>query len=243
MLKNRRPTPSMVIALVALFVAMGGTGYAALTVTSKNVKDESLTTKDVKNDSLTGKDVKNGSLAAADFGGSLPAGAQGPAGPQGPAGAKGDRGPQGPEGPKGADGQDVPAPEAVRFVEANALAGNCLGSTPSLGEFCGADEGAQHWRNNDNGYAPAGFYKDGHGIVHLQGSVEHVQTGVAAQPSRTVFVLPEGYRPTGHRVFPVEDESATEKIGYVEIFADGRVMAKDNSETTYMSLDGIDFRP
>ncbi len=30
-------TPSFVIALIALFVAMGGTGYAALKVTGKNV--------------------------------------------------------------------------------------------------------------------------------------------------------------------------------------------------------------
>ena len=96
MLRNTRISPSLVIALVALFVALGGTGYAALTVTSKNVKDNSL----------TGKDVKDRSLKAADFGaGQLPAGAQGPAGqagPQGPAGPAGPQGPAGPAGPSGA---------------------------------------------------------------------------------------------------------------------------------------------
>lgn len=58
----RRPQPALVIALVALFVALGGTGYAAIAVTGKNVKNSSLTGKDVKNGSLGGKDVKESSL-------------------------------------------------------------------------------------------------------------------------------------------------------------------------------------
>jgi hypothetical protein len=51
---------------------MGGTGYAAATITGA----------DVKNSSLTGKDVKNKSLSVKDFKGSV-AGPQGPAGPAG----------------------------------------------------------------------------------------------------------------------------------------------------------------
>ena len=92
-IRSRRPSPSMVVALVALFVALGGSSYAALTVTGKNVKNSSLTGKDVRNNSLTGKDVKNlasgdvkdRSLLAKDFkSGQLPAGAQGIQGPAGP---------------------------------------------------------------------------------------------------------------------------------------------------------------
>ena len=90
-LKGFRPTPSLVISMIALFVALGGTGYAAIAITGKNVKNSSLTGKDVKDRSLSGKDVKDRSLKAADFGkGQLPAGAtgaQGPQGPQGPAGS------------------------------------------------------------------------------------------------------------------------------------------------------------
>jgi hypothetical protein len=62
----RRPSPSLVISVIALFVALGGTGYAAITVTSKNVKNNSLKGKDVKNSSLTGKDVKANSLTGSD---------------------------------------------------------------------------------------------------------------------------------------------------------------------------------
>jgi hypothetical protein len=82
-----------VISLVALFVALGGTSYAALTITGKNVRNSSLTGRDVKNSSLTTSDVKNRSLLARDFRtGQLPQGAKGDPGAQGPQGPKGDKG-------------------------------------------------------------------------------------------------------------------------------------------------------
>jgi hypothetical protein len=97
-----RLTYANVMATIAIFLALGGSSYAAIKVTGKNVKDSSLTGKDVKNSSLTGVDVKNGSLLAADFGGGqLPAG---PQGPKGDTGAKGDKGEPGGQGAKGDKG-------------------------------------------------------------------------------------------------------------------------------------------
>ena len=95
------------VAYLALFVALGGTSFAAATViTGKNVKDSSLTGADVKKGSLTGSDVKNKSLAPADFNGSVtgPQGATGPQGPQGATGTQGPQGATGPQGPKGDTG-------------------------------------------------------------------------------------------------------------------------------------------
>lgn len=88
-----------VIATVALFIALGGTSYAAIKVTGKNVKDSSLTTRDVKDRSLLARDFKAGQLPQGAQGPAGPQGAQGPAAPQGPAGEKGDRGDTGPAGP------------------------------------------------------------------------------------------------------------------------------------------------
>jgi hypothetical protein len=77
-----------VIATVALFVALGGSSYAALKVTGKNVKNSSLSGADIKNNSVTGKDVKG--LGRGDFKkGTLLAGATGPQGQQGLTGAPG----------------------------------------------------------------------------------------------------------------------------------------------------------
>jgi hypothetical protein len=99
---RRRLSYANVMATISVFIALGGTTYAAVTITGSNVKDSSLTGKDVKDGSLTGKDVKNntiggvdvanGSLLSADFKpGQLP---QGPPGANGvSAGATGTGGP------------------------------------------------------------------------------------------------------------------------------------------------------
>ncbi|MEA2412096.1 MAG: hypothetical protein QOC77_2657 [Thermoleophilaceae bacterium] len=83
-----RCTYANVMATVAVFIALGGSSYAALTITGRQVRDGSLTGADVKNGSLTGTDVKDRSLRARDFrSGDLPRGAQGLQGVQGPAGS------------------------------------------------------------------------------------------------------------------------------------------------------------
>lgn len=90
-------TYSNVMATAAVFVALGGTSYAAVKIGGDDVRNGSLTGKDVKNGSLAGRDVKNGSLGTRDVrNGSLRAtdfrAGQLPAGPQGAKGDKGDPG-------------------------------------------------------------------------------------------------------------------------------------------------------
>jgi len=55
---------SNVMATLAVFIALGGSSYAALRVTSRNVPKDALTGADIKK--LTGKDVTNNSLTGAD---------------------------------------------------------------------------------------------------------------------------------------------------------------------------------
>jgi hypothetical protein len=98
----KRLTFSNVVASLALFIAIGGSSYAAISVTGAQVRDGSLSGRDVHDASLTGKDVRNGSLRRADFAaGQAPAGQPGPVGPQGPKGEPGLAGSVGPAGPKG----------------------------------------------------------------------------------------------------------------------------------------------
>ena len=51
-----------VVATLALFIALGGSSYAALTITGKDVRNRSLTGKDVKRNSLTGGEIREGRL-------------------------------------------------------------------------------------------------------------------------------------------------------------------------------------
>jgi hypothetical protein len=90
--KLHLPSPAMAIALLALFVAIGGTGYAALklpknSVSSKQIRKGAVKNSDLAANAVTGAKVRRGSLSSSDFAaGSLP---QGPVGPQGDKGATG----------------------------------------------------------------------------------------------------------------------------------------------------------
>lgn len=223
-----------VVAYLALFVALGGTSFAAATViTGKNVKNSSLTGADVKNSSLTGTDVKNNSLGGSDIGtgavnsddvanGSLLAldfaSGQLPAGPQGP---KGDT------GPPGDPGQPPP-------VEGQTTV-STLGAGWSL-------------------YAatPVRYFKDPAGVVHLQGGIQ------AGTPGRTtpLFTLPVGYRPaeTFLEFAPLSTSAGdTPASSMVEICGTINCGGPDGSPDPgsvyvvqsggfYQSLDGISFR-
>lgn len=87
-----RITYANVVATVALFVALGGSSYAALRITSKDVPRNALTGADIRD--LTSRDIRNHSLLRRDFKrGQLLRGHKGARGLQGPMGATGDPGP------------------------------------------------------------------------------------------------------------------------------------------------------
>jgi hypothetical protein len=84
-----------VVSIVALFVALGGTSYAAI-----KLPKNSVSSKQLKANSVTSSKVKNGSLLSQDFkAGQLPKGATGSPGAPGATGAKGATGSTGPAGP------------------------------------------------------------------------------------------------------------------------------------------------
>jgi hypothetical protein len=55
------PSPAMIVALVALFVAMGGSAYA-LVITGKSIRNGTVTGKDLRDRSITGKEAKADSI-------------------------------------------------------------------------------------------------------------------------------------------------------------------------------------
>lgn len=94
----RVPSPSLVVASIALFVALGGTSYAVTqlpknSVGSKQLKASAVTQSKLAAASVTGAKVMDGSLAAADLSADARASLKGATGAKGEAGAKGDAGP------------------------------------------------------------------------------------------------------------------------------------------------------
>jgi len=101
-----------VVATLALFVALGGSSYAAIKVTGREVRDESLTGRDIRDGSLRARDLRAGTLKSGprgERGATGAAGATGAQGATGPVGAKGDTGATGPMGPGGGEKGDTGA--------------------------------------------------------------------------------------------------------------------------------------
>jgi hypothetical protein len=83
-----------VTSLMALFFAMGGTGYALTiprnSVGTKQIKKGGVANSDMRTNAVTGSKVKNRSLLASDFAlGQLPTGPAGATGAAGPTGSQG----------------------------------------------------------------------------------------------------------------------------------------------------------
>jgi hypothetical protein len=139
-LKRRLPSPALAVALLALFVALGGTGYAAValqknSVGSKQLRKGAVTNAKIAANAVTGTKVRQRSLSAGDFrAGSLP---------QGPRGERGERGPEGPRGAAGSPafgavlGRGVNVPAGLTFLApsgqlaANANENNVSSFTPN----------------------------------------------------------------------------------------------------------------
>jgi hypothetical protein len=132
-----RPSPALVVASIALLVALGGTGYAAVSatapansvntaalqngaVTDSKIHGSAVTNPKIASNAVTSGKVKNGTLLKADFAaGQIPPGPPGPAGPAGPAGAA---------GAAGASGNN----SLVAFANVNGT-----GASPSIRSFGG----------------------------------------------------------------------------------------------------------
>jgi hypothetical protein len=88
----RAPSPAMLVALTALFVALGGTGYAATRLLPRNSVGE----HQLRNSAVTGHKIRPHTIHLSDIATSTRNSLRGQTGPQGP---QGPTGPQGPAGP------------------------------------------------------------------------------------------------------------------------------------------------
>jgi hypothetical protein len=210
----------MAVALLALFVALGGSSYAVIKVSGKQIVDNSVRSKDLRNNDVRSKDVRNNGLTGADVNearlGTVPsADTAGVATTAGSATTAGNADKLGGIGPSG-------------FVQTPTEPTRIVG-TPGNPDFQGS------WDNDGQG-ALAGFFKDQFGVVHLQGDLDPVGS------ASTVFVLPPGYRPDAEGAsgpqFSVVADSGT---GVIQIDSDGLVRDV-NSHSAHVTLNGITFR-
>ncbi len=59
---SKRPSPAFFISLIALFVALGGTGYAAVTINGHSIQQHTILGSRLKSNTLTGTQVNEAKL-------------------------------------------------------------------------------------------------------------------------------------------------------------------------------------
>lgn len=225
-LAKHRPSGPMVVALLALFVALGGTGYAAL-----KLPKNSVGTKQLQRGAVTGPKIKDNSITGADI-------TESKLGPVPVAGGAFNSAKLGGVAASDYVRRGDLQPESLRLVQptdgsdcvdhADVF---CSGAVQGLGNYV--------WHNYDHGYAAVGYRKDSGGWVHLEGVVDGGQAG------RRIFTLPDGYRPPYHgestddlHEFPALQCGAT-NVTWVDIQPDGGV----RGGSACLTLDGITFHP
>lgn len=87
------------------------------------------------------------------------------------------------------------------------------------------------WVNFGGAFTPAGYTKDGYGMVKLRGLVK---SGTLGSP---IFTLPSGYIPSFTHIFAV---ASNDLFGEVRVDTSGNVFTAVASNL-YVSLDGISF--
>jgi hypothetical protein len=122
-LRFRRPSPALVVAFTALFVALGGGAYAAATsIQNGSVTHPKLAQAAVWHDNIKDGAVHNDSLSPGVQKQLAKPGPRGARGPKGPKGPKGDTGPKGKTGATGFNGAFYSVENYTGAVSTGAIA-------------------------------------------------------------------------------------------------------------------------
>lgn len=62
-----RPTPALIIALLALVVASGGTSYAAVKINTRDIQNSAVTSAKIRDNGVTSKDLRDGGVKSEDI--------------------------------------------------------------------------------------------------------------------------------------------------------------------------------
>lgn len=153
---------------------------------------------------------------------------------------------------KAADADKIDGKDSSQFATATSEGWHQI-STSGTTPF---DRFYDGWSNFDSQHSTAAYYKDSQGIVHLKGVVRgggfydccyNTERGM-------IFLLPQGYWPSEHRVFTAVSGSNT-AVGRIDI-GRGGCLATENipsgtcgaavqavgGSSGWITLDGISFR-
>jgi hypothetical protein len=232
-LRIQRPSPAFVVAVVALFVALGGASYAAFSLPANSVG-----AKQLKSGAVTSKKIATRAVTAAkiDFSHF----------PTVPAATHADSATSATNATNATNAKNATNATNATNAKNATNATNASNAAELGGRAASAYALARTLQPTsafiENGwftgppldYGVAGYAKDQFGIVHLFGAVAH--NGIAAG---TIFTLPVGDRPGYRVVVPVVVVSNPPSLGVIQIDTDGTVAP--NNGYGFVDLEGITF--
>jgi hypothetical protein len=235
---RKDPLIGNVLALTALFIALGAGAYAATrlapnSVKSKHIKDEQVKTPDIAPGSVNSSHLTPGSIQSE----LVP--------DEELVGADIDETTLG-EVPAAGDADELDGKDSTEFQEVGSEDWTPLPLNDA------ADPVGCHWVSFAGGFADPAYFRDRDGVVHLRGlakAVDGSSFGCGTVPGfdeniATVFGLPDGYRPVQRSLFTI---SSNNLPGRVDIFANGTIQAFPGYPTyanmeQWVQLEGISFR-
>jgi hypothetical protein len=220
-LLQRRPSASMIVAVLALAVALGGTALAAPKKRAPHL-NRATVAKIAKREAaaILGSQAATLKVASAETAKTATE-------------AK-------------TAGSAIMAQQAGRAIE--AVNANQLGGRPA--SAYASSEGEPYrvvgapgqpgfeglWTGFPEGLASVAFYKDPVGVVHLRG----LAVGKAKNSELTsIYTLPAGYRPSATLYFNIFDIEETQPL---YVFPNGTVQTACPFAGCYAPLDGVSFR-
>lgn len=219
-----------VMATIAVFLALGGGAYAAATVGSRQVVNNSLKTADLQdNAAVKSADVVDDTVAGGGLSGrDVKEGTLGPV-------------PRAQAAQTAANADRLDGKSSADFASSNPGAWKEVGG-PGAPPFNFFEQASCRWGNISAEWNSVAFRRDPFGVVRLKGRA--AATEEEGEPCTMVddriFQLPAGYRPARREVQAAI--SGGSDPASVHIKADGWIV-KEGATTSFqgVSLDGITF--
>ena len=218
-----RPSPAMVVACTALFVALGGVSYGVATgfIDSREIRNNTIRTQDLRNNDIRAVDIRNSTIRGRDVALNTLTGLDIA------------------ESKLGKVPSAASADKAATAADASTLGG--IGPSGFLrpdGSPFVALSPADGW--GAGGTAP-GYYVDPIGFVHLHGAL---QRGTGSGNGALALTLPEAARPGAAKRLPAYAETALDavKVAGVRIEPSGQLFVNGIATGNLVSLEGITFR-
>lgn len=232
---RKRLTYANVMSSVAVFIALGGSAYAAT-----QLKKNSVGTKQLKKNAVVGAKVKDGSLSAVDIGGAVNSADHASTADRASAAesaARATSAETSTNASHAANSDKLGGSPPSAFIQAGQ-AGSFIPAPQVEHLNFGCPFDLTTWHDSEpNVNEVTGYWRDPFGVVHLKGFA--IRCGTAES---TIFTLPAGFRPEKRERFIALMENPALEMGLVTVEAKGGVVAGEVTTNNSIALDGITFR-